>query len=80
MGCGCTLMLLLSLTAQWLRGEGLSKTGAFRLALPQRSCLVSVRLLNNVLCRHRKYSVFYIESLVLQGSDYVLVLKSKDML
>ena len=79
MGCGCTVVLLLSLTAQWLPGGGHSKTGAFRLGWPQRSCPVSVRLLSDVLCQHRKYSVFHIKGLVLQGRDYFLLLRSKDI-
>ena len=69
MGCRCTLILLLSLTAQWLRGGG-SKTGDLRLGWPQRSCPASIRLLRHFVRRHGKYSVLHIEGLVLQGSDY----------
>ncbi len=69
MGCGCTLVLLLCLTPQWLQGCG-SRTGAFRLGCPQRSCPASVRLLSHVFRWHREYSVFHIEGLVLQGGEY----------
>ena len=69
MGCRCTLILLLCLSAQWLRGCS-SKTGTVRLGWPQRCCPASVRLLSRIFCRHRKYSVFYIEGLILQISDY----------